>query len=630
MLNAPAILLLGAVLVTLWMAWRSGRLPHFPGRVNFVAMQLSASWWATAAALEILAVAPDDKLFWAKMAWIGIVGAPSFWTLFIWSYIHGELRPRWRLIPIGMGLLTWAVAMTNDWHRLMYVSAIPINDQPGAALDYSHGFWFFATTVYLYAFMVLSVVVTASGIHRAAPAYRAHYLGFLLAMAVPWMANIGYVTGNAFLFDFDPTPFSFLLMGSVFYWLITRRRLFALLPVARHALLDAVPDPVLVLDADGTVVEANPAALALSAAPGGLIGRRLADLPDLGPALAERNVPTDGLQARLVSLGQGAGRRAFEATRVALVSGALASGGERSVGHLLLLRDVTHRRRVEARLEETVQRLDAARAEAEARLAAEQEAKHALNSYLSMAAHEFKTPLAIIDSAAQLLMMEAERNAPSMLPRLDKIRQAVRRQVNLLESCLADDRLSHPTVTLRMERIDLPALLRAVAEAAPNDDAGDPPIKLNLTDCPARLIGDSALLELCVHNLLGNALKYSPPGGWVELRAWTERAEDGRPLAVLAVTDQGIGVPPDALPHIFDRFFRAPNASGAAGSGVGLNMVRRIATLHGGTIQVDSQLGVGSRFTLTLPTDGADQDADSGDGMAAIAQTPPPNHSSDR
>lgn len=630
MLNAPAILLLGAVLVTLWMAWRSGRLPHFPGRVNFVAMQLSASWWATAAALEILAVTPDDKLFWAKMAWIGIVGAPSFWTLFIWSYIHGELRPRWRLIPIGMGLLTWGVAMTNDWHRLMYVSAIPINDQPGAALDYSHGFWFFATTVYLYAFMVLSVVVTASGIHRAAPAYRAHYLGFLLAMAVPWMANIGYVTGNAFLFDFDPTPFSFLLMGSVFYWLITRRRLFALLPVARHALLDAVPDPVLVLDADGTVVEANPAALALSAAPGGLIGRRLADLPDLGPALAERNVPTDGLQARLVSLGQGAGRRAFEATRVALASGVPASGGERSVGHLLLLRDVTHRRRVEAQLEETVQRLDAARAEAEARLAAEQEAKHALNSYLSMAAHEFKTPLAIIDSAAQLLMMEAERDAPSMLPRLDKIRQAVRRQVNLLESCLADDRLAHPTVTLRMERIDLPTLLRAVAEVAPNDDAGERPIQLELTDCPARMIGDSALLELCVHNLLGNALKYSPPGGWVELRAWTEQAEDGRPLAVLAVTDQGIGVPPDALPHIFDRFFRAPNASGAAGSGVGLNMVRRVATLHGGTIQVDSQLGVGSRFTLTLPTDSASHGADNGHGMAAIAQTPPPNHSLDR
>jgi signal transduction histidine kinase len=185
-----------------------------------------------------------------------------------------------------------------------------------------------------------------------------------------------------------------------------------------------------------------------------------------------------------------------------------------------------------------------------------------------------------------------------------------------------------------MERVDWPALLRAVAEAAPNDDAGDQPITLDLTDCPARLVGDAALLELCVHNLLGNALKYSPPGGWVDLRAWTEQTENGRALAVLAVTDQGIGVPPDALPHIFDRFFRAPNASGAAGSGVGLNMVRRIATLHGGTIQVDSQLGVGSRFTLTLPTAGpdqdADQDADEDGGMAAIAESPSPNHSPDR
>ena len=99
------------------------------------------------------------------------------------------------------------------------------------------------------------IVVTASGIHRATPAYRTHYLGFLVAMAVPWVANVGYVTNNLTLFDFDPTPFSFLLMGAVFYWLITRRRLFVLLPVARDALLDAVPDPVLVLDADGTVVE---------------------------------------------------------------------------------------------------------------------------------------------------------------------------------------------------------------------------------------------------------------------------------------------------------------------------------------------------------------------------------------
>ncbi len=588
-LTLPSALLLGAVLVTVWTAWRGARLAAFPGRANFIALQLSASWWASAAAFESIAPQPETKLFWAKMAWFGIVGGPSFWTLFIWSYIHGDLSPRWRLIPVTVGLLSWGVAMTNDWHGLMYVSAEPIDGTPGAALNYVHGVWFFATAVYLYAFMVLSVVVTASGIHRAAPIHRSHYMGFLLVMAVPWTANVGYVVGNITLFDFDPTPFSFLLMGAVFYWLITRRRLFELLPIARGALVDAVPDPVLVLDDDGTVVEANPAAEALAAASGRLIGRRLAQIEGLGPAFAgllER--PDDGL-AHLVALGDGPSRREFEVTRVPLRSGALR------IGRLLLLRDVTHRRRIEAQLHETVRTLDAARRETEARLAAETEAKRALNSFLSMAAHEFKTSLAIIDGSAQMLLLDAELDAPAMIPRLEKIRRAVRRQVGILETCLADDRLNDPSLLPRLSEIDLPALLRDVVWAQ-TDGIGDRAVDLDLADCPEHLTGDAALLELSIHNLLNNALKYSRPGGRVAVRCWGDAGG-----VRLAVSDQGIGIPAEALPQVFDRFFRAGNVAGAAGSGVGLNIVRRIAHLHGGTVQAESRLGEGSRFTLTLP-----------------------------
>lgn len=589
MLTVPSALLLGAVLVTLWTAWRGARLTAFPGRANFIALQLSASWWASAAAFETMATLPETKLFWAKMAWFGIVGGPSFWTLFIWSYIHGELSPRWRLIPFAMGLLSWAVAMTNDHHGLMYVSAEPIDGTPGAALYYIHGLWFYATAIYLYAFMVLSVVVTASGIHRAAPIYRSHYLGFLLVMAVPWTANVGYVVGNVTLFDIDPTPFSFLVMGAVFYWLITRRRLFELLPIARGALVDAVPDPVLVLDGDGTVVEANPSAEALVTTGGGLIGRRLALLPGLGPAFAGLLERPDGGMPQLIVLGQDEERREFEVTRVPLCY------DDRRVGRLLLLRDVTHRRRIEARLQDTVRRLDAARLETEARLAAEQEAKHALNSFLSMAAHEFKTPLAIIDGAAQMLLLDAELDAPAMVPRLEKIRRAVRRQVGILETCLADDRLNDPSLSPRHEVIDLPTLLRD-AVAAQMDGVSDRGVDLHLEDCPARLSGDAALLELSVHNLVNNGLKYSRHGGRVCLRCW----RDGDWVR-LTVADQGIGIPAEELSRVFERFYRASNVSGAAGSGVGLNMVRRIAQLHGGTIQADSRLGEGSRFTLSLP-----------------------------
>ncbi|WP_434624740.1 histidine kinase N-terminal 7TM domain-containing protein [Azospirillum sp. B2RO_4] len=107
MLTLPALLLLAAVLATLWTAWRSWALPPFPGRFNFVAMQLSASWWATAAAIETIVPAPADKQLWAEMAWFGIVCTPSFWALFLWSYTREELAARWRLVPIMVGALTW-------------------------------------------------------------------------------------------------------------------------------------------------------------------------------------------------------------------------------------------------------------------------------------------------------------------------------------------------------------------------------------------------------------------------------------------------------------------------------------------------------------------------------------------
>lgn len=603
-MTLPSALLLAAVVATLWIAARSWTLPAFPGRTDFVLMQLSAAWWSTAVAAESMVSAPADKLFWAEMAWMGIVCTPSLWAFFLWSYTRGELPARWRMVLVTVGLATWALALTNDAHHLIYTAIRPVDATPGAALIYSHGLLFYAITVYIYAFMVMSIVVTASGIHRATPAYRTHYLGFLVVMAVPWIANAGYVTGNLTLFDLDPTAFSFLAVDGVFYWLIARRRLFDLLPVARDALLDAVPDPVLVLDGDGTVVEANPAALAL-AGDHAAIGRRLADLPGLSvlstaanPVKAPAKGP--GMGPAPLTLDCGGDLRSFEVTWVPLAAGR----GGREVGCLLMLRDVTHRRRAEARLEDTVRRLDAARQEAERRLAAEQEAKRALNGFLSMAAHEFKTPLAIIDGAAQLLQLDAEVKAPGMLPRLEKIRRAVRRQVNILETCLADDRLSDPGFALRHDMLALPALLRNAA-AAQCDAAPGRKVELDLDGCPQRMTGDGPMLELCVHNLLNNALKYSPPGSPVRLRAWSEDGsrdggEDGRWLA-LSVTDRGIGIPDGERERVFDRFFRASNTGTAAGSGVGLNMVRRIAVLHGGTVTLDSRLGEGSVFTLRIP-----------------------------
>jgi len=112
----------------------------------------------------------------------------------------------------------------------------------------------------------------------------------------------------------------------------------------------------------------------------------------------------------------------------------------------------------------------------------------------------------------------------------------------------------------------------------------------------AEVMADPRWLHQVITNLLTNALKFTSAGGRVSLRA----GPDG-PNAVLTVTDTGIGIPGDELPHIFDRFWRGRQAAQTSGSGIGLAVAAELARAHGGQLTAVSQPGLGTRMTLTLP-----------------------------
>ncbi|WP_207458753.1 histidine kinase N-terminal 7TM domain-containing protein [Azospirillum sp. SYSU D00513] len=243
--HAPELPLGAGVAVALWLVWRCWRRTPFPGRASFIGMQLAAVWWTSAAAVENHVISPEAKLFWAKMAWIGIASAPGLWAMFVWSYTQGGARRGWFHALAVFALVSWAVGLTNDAHHLMYLSAVPATADAGAPLVYEHGAYFYMATTAIYVQMMASLVIVIMAVTRAPAAYRSHYLGFLAAMLIPWMANAGYLTGTLTLFGFDGTPFALIVMGCVFHWLVQRRRLFELVPVARGLLLDVSPDPVL-------------------------------------------------------------------------------------------------------------------------------------------------------------------------------------------------------------------------------------------------------------------------------------------------------------------------------------------------------------------------------------------------
>lgn len=232
----------------------------------------------------------------------------------------------------------------------------------------------------------------------------------------------------------------------------------------------------------------------------------------------------------------------------------------------------------------------------------ERETTDAYRNFVSMVSHQFRTPLAILDSSAQRIL----RRGPSLTPdelatRIQKIRNAGNRLTRLVESVLNAAKLDAGRIELNPEPCDLAQLVVDIGERQSELNSHST-IRFAVPEYPVEVYCDTMLIEQVFINLLTNALKYSGEKPVVEIKVWTEGAR-----AFCSVRDWGIGIPEDELPKIFDRFYRARTASGIAGTGIGLNFAQRIMHLHGGEIQVESFEAEGSLFTFDLPLSNVDQ-----------------------
>ncbi|HEX7776521.1 MAG TPA: histidine kinase N-terminal 7TM domain-containing protein [Parvibaculum sp.] len=573
----PLIVLLWGALVAPVIAYRTWRLPAFPGQNAFLVMLPSSLWWSVSAAIETMVTTPEAKFFWAEMAWLGVLATPTCWGVFVWAYIYGRyerLTTGWIVTLSVMPVATWIVALTNSYHHLIYISGTPYGGVPGAQLHYVHGLWYVFASAYAYLYLSATVVMIAKAAWDSTGIYRRHYLGLLAAMLGPWAFNIGYQTGTFAIGGFDPTPFSFIVTGSIFFWLIQRNQFFSLVPVARSMLLNTIPDLVLVLDRRQVVVEANPAVLALPEIPRALVGKALADVPPLETALRRCLAgPANAVDDIML------GGQYFEVRRTPLIY------LRREVGQLLVMREITRRRAIEDELRH-------AKVRAERALDAQRQVMREQRNFLSMIGHEFRTPLSIISSASQLLSMDD--NSPETARELSKIARAINRMVDLIDACLADDRLESAALLFRPRVVNLTEL---VAEACIDRRAASENRDLRFDgSAPVSAECDGTTISVVVSNLLDNALKYSPADKPVDV---TVSAESG--TARIEVADHGPGIDPGEKRAIFEKFYRSNRAEHVPGAGLGLYLVGRIVELHHGRIDVLERPGGGSRFVVSLP-----------------------------
>jgi heavy metal sensor kinase len=217
--------------------------------------------------------------------------------------------------------------------------------------------------------------------------------------------------------------------------------------------------------------------------------------------------------------------------------------------------------------------------------------------FLADASHELRTPLAALRGEMESVVEQA-RTLPELSDRAGSVLEEVDRLAKIVDALFAISRLDAGESQQEWERFDLAPLAASTTEQMSllAEDKGIA-VACNVQG-KVSVDGDRARIKQVVVNLLDNAIKYTPPGGTINLNV---HARGGK--AVLEVVDTGMGIPANALPHIFERFYRVDQARSrdAGGAGLGLAIVKSICAAHGGKVEVESAEGKGSQFTVELP-----------------------------
>ncbi|WP_373181567.1 sensor histidine kinase [Halomonas campaniensis] len=267
---------------------------------------------------------------------------------------------------------------------------------------------------------------------------------------------------------------------------------------------------------------------------------------------------------------------------------------------------MAHRDRLEEEVERHICRYRKAAEALTQALKRERGVSEFYRSFAGMVSHQFRTPLAVIDSGLQRLIRRHGDMAPAQrLTRYHQLREAVAQMTRLVESSLTAARLDGAQVEAQPESCNLTDLVEQACRFQ-SEARGGSQIRVSAQGAPLLAWCDRSLVEQILANLLSNALKYSATTEPISVHLGAE----GERL-YCRIEDGGIGIPADELPRLFERFFRSRNAREISGLGLGLNIARHLAQIQDGDITVSSVEGEGTTFTLWLPAaTGRTQDVD--------------------
>jgi signal transduction histidine kinase/ActR/RegA family two-component response regulator len=564
-------------------AWRRRAMPIAPA---FAAMMLGQTAWSLGSGLELIFVDLKAKLICLDLMNLGIALTPPSLLFFVLRFTSRTswLSPRNIALVLALPLVSLLVSWTNPWHHLYYREV---------RLEPFHGYWtgieqrgpwFWVNVTYLYGLMAVSTAMLVFLALRSSGIYRAQVVLLLSGLLVPWIVNAVDLSGHSPVPQLDLTSMIFSVTGLTMVPALLRFRLLDLVPIARDVVIQVMRDAVIVLDQRARIADLNWAARGLLDRPDdGVIGEAAAQACQHWPRLAEA---IEDLSERSIEIaGPHSGERSVFDLRISSLG-----GGDQRAGWVLVLRDVTERRRAEQERE---------------RLTMAESSGRAKDTFLAILSHELRTPLTPV--LAVVSAMLDDNHHPALRPMLEMIRRNVELEARLIDDLLDVTRIGRGTLRLVPRTVDAHDVIREAVDICRGEiEESRITLELDLSASEHFVEADPARLQQIVWNLVKNATKFTLPGGTITVRSGNEDdlKPEGRPRLVIGVSDTGVGIEAEDLPRIFDVFEQGPvSPRPRSGLGLGLAISRSLTEAHGGLLTAFSPgPAQGSTFVLELPT----------------------------
>ncbi len=563
------------------------------GATPLIFILLAVVVWSAGNTLELGCVDLQAKLFWANVEYLGIVSVPVAWLAFALQYTGREkwLTRRNLAWLAVMPLLTVFLVWTNEAHNLMRSNVRLDADGPFSVVSKTYGPWFWLNMAYAYVVLGLGTVFLMQQFTLSPRLYRGQRVVLALGALLPWVGNVMYIFRLSPIPRLDLTPSTFAFSGLLFVWGLYRYRLLDIMPVARATIIESMQDGVIVLDARNRIVDINPAVqrfIGITASEA--IGYPAAQIFSSWPDLIARYRDVTEAKVEIV-LPPPHPDNAWPRYLDMHIS-SLHGGAGQLRGRLIILRDITEYKRVEQDLRQAKDLAEAA--------------NRAKSVFLATVTHELRTPLTAIMGFTELLQEKAaESGDADMSTYVDKILAAAHHLLFMINNVLELSRIEAGKAQLSRQVVNVPALVADIAQKARSLAAKNSNVLR--VKCPpdiGTLHADIGMVRQALLYLVDNAAKFTQ-NGTITLSAsrQPDPADNGIEWILFSVSDTGIGMTAEQMEHLSEPFWQADSSITRkyGGSGLGLALCYNFCQAMGGHVLVESELGVGSTFTMRLP-----------------------------